>query len=115
MKDLTSGDPLVIAAGYPNDMAKFLEANEGLRRRFPVTFDFPDFSVEELAQMAALKVTSQGFELGADVTNEVMGRLLKQNTDAAWRKGLNGDEGAGREARSDQDEAGGVQGGRVED
>ena len=42
------------------------------------------------AQMAALKVTSQGFELGADVTNEVMGRLLKQNTDAAWRKGLNG-------------------------
>ena len=33
--------------------SKFLEANEGLRRRFPVTFDFPDFSVEELAQMAS--------------------------------------------------------------
>ena len=105
MKDLTSGDPLVIAAGYPNDMAKFLEANEGLRRRFPVTFDFPDFSVEELAQMAALKVTSQGFELGADVTNEVMGRLLKQNTDAAWRKGLNGGvaESLARGAMKEQD------------
>jgi len=32
MKDLSEGDPVVMLAGYPDDMDRFLESNAGLQR-----------------------------------------------------------------------------------
>jgi hypothetical protein len=45
MRDLTSGDPVVILAGYPSEMEGFLRVNPGLGRRFQVRFDFKDYDV----------------------------------------------------------------------
>jgi hypothetical protein len=90
MTDMTTGDPLIIAAGYHADMARFLDANEGLKRRFGLTFDFPNFELEDLAQMFLQKVTTQGFAVGNGVTREAVARLIQVNTGVEWRNKANG-------------------------
>ena len=46
-------DVVVIAAGYPEEMATFVNSNPGLRSRFPKTIHFADYSNEELMQIFA--------------------------------------------------------------
>ena len=87
---MPSGDPVVVAAGYPADMKRFLEANEGLTRRFGHTFDFPDFSVDDLARMVVLKAEDAGFALGDGVDAGAVAALIAAHTDATWRSAHNG-------------------------
>lgn len=47
-------DVIVIFAGYPDKMERFLEKNEGLRSRIAFHVDFPDYNVEELCDILKL-------------------------------------------------------------
>jgi SpoVK/Ycf46/Vps4 family AAA+-type ATPase len=46
------GDFIVIVAGYPDKMDKFIESNPGLKSRFDKTINFEDFTAEQLTEIA---------------------------------------------------------------
>lgn len=56
-------DLIVILAGYSNEMGEFLEANSGLKSRFPNIIDFPDYTGEELLAIAKITAASKGYAI----------------------------------------------------
>ncbi|XP_019624889.1 PREDICTED: uncharacterized protein LOC109470393 [Branchiostoma belcheri] len=60
MSVMEDGDPIMIFAGYPAEMASFLAVNPGMKSRIAYTFPFPDFSVEELANIMRKEVDNKG-------------------------------------------------------
>lgn len=60
-------DLIVILAGYKKEMATFLEANSGLKSRFPNLINFPDYTGEELRKIAVLQAKGKGYVIAEDV------------------------------------------------
>ncbi len=54
---------VLILAGYRQEMAHFLQTNPGLRSRFPIHIDFPDYTTEELLQIATLMLDEREYKL----------------------------------------------------
>jgi SpoVK/Ycf46/Vps4 family AAA+-type ATPase len=54
LKEMSDGDGdiAIIVAGYPDEMTNFLESNPGLKSRFSMYYDFPDYTPQELMQIA---------------------------------------------------------------
>ncbi|WP_328611446.1 AAA family ATPase [Amycolatopsis sp. NBC_00345] len=66
-------DLIVIAAGYPADMDRFLDANAGLRSRFGGTVEFADYDAAQLTAIFAAMAAGQGYRLSADLTAALPG------------------------------------------
>ncbi|WP_046174969.1 AAA family ATPase [Domibacillus indicus] len=54
---------ILILAGYPREMAHFLSMNPGLQSRFPLIHHFPDYSVDELLQIAEVIAAEKKYEI----------------------------------------------------
>merc|ERR1719221_675013 len=61
--------PVMIFAGYPEEMAKFEMANKGLASRIPYRFEFADFSATALAKILRLKIGRSGLDLAGDTSD----------------------------------------------
>ncbi len=60
---------VVIVAGYPREMQRFLESNTGLASRFPKTLVFEDYDVEELVHIFWLIAHQAGFTIEPDLAH----------------------------------------------
>lgn len=59
-------DFILILAGYPKEMDRFLKLNPGLPSRFPVVISFPDYSADELMEIAKRMLTEREYILTRD-------------------------------------------------
>ena len=62
---------VVIAAGYPDEMSEFIDANPGLRSRFPKTIHFPDYSTDELMHIFETLGEKGGYQCDEEATEIV--------------------------------------------
>jgi len=64
---------ILILAGYKREMEWFLQTNPGLRSRFPIHIDFPDYNLDELLQIADLMLEKREYKLTCEA------RLILKN------------------------------------
>jgi SpoVK/Ycf46/Vps4 family AAA+-type ATPase len=57
---------VVIVAGYPNEMRRFIESNPGLSSRFTKTVDFPSYGANDLCEILRRMAAGQHFSLPDD-------------------------------------------------
>ena len=63
---------VVIVAGYPEEMEKFLDSNPGLRSRFNKHIQFEDYSVSQLLEIFNLMCSTQDFVVAEDAKDLLM-------------------------------------------
>jgi SpoVK/Ycf46/Vps4 family AAA+-type ATPase len=67
LKELSdAGDIAIIVAGYPEEMDVFLQSNPGLKSRFNMFYDFPDYVPQELIQIADFSCDKRGVKFSDD-------------------------------------------------
>ncbi len=57
------GEFVVIAAGYPDEMETFLQANPGLKSRFNHKFIFEDYTPDEMMKIFELMLTKNDYQI----------------------------------------------------
>lgn len=67
------GQFCVILAGYRKEMEELLSANPGFASRIPFMLDFPDYTREELGEIAVACLKKKGYE----IDNDALARLLE--------------------------------------
>lgn len=62
-------ETVFILAGYPIEMEQFIRSNPGLRSRFPIHVEFPDYSAEELTRIADLLLRKREYRLSLEAAS----------------------------------------------
>ncbi len=68
-------DIVIILAGYTKEMGEFMQMNSGLVSRVPHTFDFADYTPDEIVQIGLLGLHNAGYQ----VDEAYYGEVVKNN------------------------------------
>lgn len=68
-------DIVIILAGYTKEMGEFMQMNSGLVSRVPHTFDFEDYTPDEIVQIGLLGLHNAGYQ----VDEAYYGEVVKNN------------------------------------
>jgi len=90
VRTLPRGDPLIILAGFPVEMRKFLAEEGHLKARFPLLIEFPDYTCDEIAAIFIDMAATKGFELAHGMTVKDVAEAVEQETTVGWRGERNG-------------------------
>ncbi|CAE8650318.1 unnamed protein product, partial [Polarella glacialis] len=94
MNDSPGKAPVMVFAGYPDDMEAFMNANSGLYRRIAYTFEFTDYDPSDLAQILEFTAKSAGFYLQKSLSGpegrERLAGLIAERTLPEARAMMNG-------------------------
>ena len=63
---------IVIFAGYPDEMEKFLDRNPGLRSRIPFKVEFDDYTAEQMLDISCYEAGKRGFTLSEEARVKVL-------------------------------------------
>ena len=66
------GEFVVIVAGYPEEMSNFLDSNPGLRSRFDQTWNFRDYTNEELLQIIQRRAKQEDYVISAECDQAIL-------------------------------------------
>lgn len=72
---------VLILAGYRREMEFFLQTNPGLRSRFPIHIDFPDYTKEDLLRIASLMLTEREYRL-TESARQQLSSIIQARLDA---------------------------------
>lgn len=66
---------ILILAGYSREMDYFLTLNPGLLSRFPLVIDFPDYSIEQLMEIAGRMLKDKEYTLSHEAEKKLREHL----------------------------------------
>lgn len=81
------GDLVVIVAGYPLPMARFIAENPGLESRFRTTIFFPDYSDDELLAMFRSMAAATDYDVPVATEQAFLANLTDQPRDDTFGNG----------------------------
>jgi SpoVK/Ycf46/Vps4 family AAA+-type ATPase len=75
---------IVIVAGYPNEMRRFVASNPGLQSRFTKTIDFPAYRTEELLAIVRVMADSAGYEMPDEALAKLRPWIERSRNSESW-------------------------------
>ncbi|MBA1333954.1 MAG: Stage V sporulation protein SpoVK [Firmicutes bacterium] len=71
-------DLILILAGYKEEMERFLRSNPGLRSRFPIHLEFPDYKIEELVEIGETMLEKREYKFTTGAKSKIREILYEQ-------------------------------------
>ncbi|MGT2926106.1 AAA family ATPase [Streptococcus cuniculipharyngis] len=85
-------DIVIIFAGYSKEMTKFLQINPGLASRIPNTFNFEDYTAQEISQIGLLGIKEQGYIIDENHYSQIIQKAYQESNDQSngrWIRNMN--------------------------